>query len=812
MTARIPFPNPLSSTVGCHVQSLNLTFQIIPEQPISPSTSSHNTSNLADSVVSVAETFIHDELTPREEATLRQTLRPSAASSSLEDESENVPGGFNPFGYNLHTEEARKEPHGDDDPAGVSVFATLIERLLAKFEFSAADTKITIIYPGQASFTLSVSEITYRTDPSLRSEVNNGLQSASERSRPIRTVSISGLKVTSRDLRVIPSSPTVTSTLSPVSFTASRKSSPLHYNPSVGQLSRNSSSSSLDEDTQLMMSQSIAMLPPSSPHLSSASSSIYQSAISTEHSHPTKVDLTSASLSVPQVADNNDDVGRARPRPQLSIPCRDSVEDVLLSFGLQPIVFSLQTPSRLTQPSGQVPQAGNGRPASSEDFVQDKPEQETLQLSVTVGTLACAFRSRHLRVLLDIVDACISKLPTPSPVSRKETSEPPRAVLCLEAGVVIRAVVMVALPGSAAGELFSLDTFYERPLVPPRLPCTYLRLFLDTLSVSFRLSTPSPDQSMSGTPRTSSSMPMDRSTSAKMVISDVSLFAFHAVSSLDDAHVAAPILITDHYLPTLHVAQHHRPSFTSERPQDIKLPAFEVVDWTQAKFKSGSAKLSTWRLRNRAISGKTDKPYTPSQRPSNLPSPPNPFVPSPLSEVEDKLPMPPAIEASGRLAPSKQNSRTVDVKMAPLHLFFDLGMIFKENLLMHFVDDIAPAAIFTPRKATNIVGSQFLRQQSLQQLSEDDVDVEKDIENQQISHHAREREEEEEERKRPEALVLEDLNLGINYKRTGTSKPRSSRQQPALPKRKVGTLTFLYSLHSRRFRKQRQVNLVIASV
>lgn len=744
-------------------------------------------------MVSVAETFIHDELTPREEANLRQTLRPSTGSSPPVDESENLPGGFNPFGYNLHAEEPHKELHGDNDPAGISVFATLIERLLAKFEFSAVDTKVTIVYPGRASFTLSVPEITYRTDPSPRSEVNSGLQSAPEGNNPcgqVRTVSISGLKVTSRDLRVVASSPTVTSTLSPVSFTSSPRSSPLRYNPLADQLSRNSSSSSLDEDTQFMMSQSIAMLPPSSPHLSSASSSMYQSAVSTAHAHSAKVDVTSTSLSGPQITDNMDN-GRARSRPRISVPSRHSiVEDVLLSFGSQPIVVSLQTPSRGTQPSEQIPPAGGGYPASSEIF-RNTPEQETVQLSVVVGTLACAFRSGHLRVLLDIVDECVSQLPTPSLVSRKEASlEFPRTTLSLEANVVIRGIVIIALPDPATGEVFSLDTFYARPLAPPKLPRTYLRLFLDALSIFFRISAPSPALSMPNAPRPSSSVPVGWSTSAKMVVSDISLFAFHGLPSVDDLQVAAPILIIDHYLPTLHVSRHYRPSLASERPQDIRLPEFEVVDWTQAKFKSGSAKLSTWRLRNRAVPGKADRSCTPSRRPSDLPGSPNPFIPSPLSEVEDKLPVPPAIEVSGRLPPfpSRENSRIVDVKMAPLHLFLDLGMIVNENLLMHFVEDIASAAMFIPKNATDTVGSETVRKQSLGELSEDDEDMKRNTQSQQISVHTTEREE---ERKRLEALVLEDLNLDMNYQRTGTSKPKPSRQQPTLPKWKVGALVYL---------------------
>ncbi|KAF8447739.1 hypothetical protein L210DRAFT_3527080 [Boletus edulis BED1] len=770
VTARIPFPNPLSSTVGVHVQSLNLAFQITSEQSASPALPFfHSSSNLADSVVSVAETFIHNELTPREGATLRQTLRPSVDSSPPVDESENLPGGFGPFEYSPNAEEARKEPRGDVDPAGVSVFATLIERVLAKFEFSAVDTKVTL------AFTLSLSEITYHTAPGLRSDANTGLQSASggnNRDGQIRTVSISGLKVTSRDLRVVVSSPTVTSTLSPVSLTHSRESSPLHRSPSVEQLSRNSSSSSLDEDTQLMMSQSIAMLPPAS-----ASSSMYQSAVSTAHAHPAKVHIFPTPISAP------DDVRRVPPRPRISVPCQDSVEDVLLSFGSQPIILSLQTPAHRLQPPEQILQAGGDHSANAEDFVRNKPEQDTFQLSVTVGTLACAFRSGHLRVLLDAVDACVPKPPTPPPVPLGEASSgPPCAALCLDANVYIRGIVIIALPEPATGEVLSLDTFYERPLLPPRLPRTYLRLSLDVLSLSFQFSTPSPDLSVSAVPRTPSSV--NQSISAKMVVSDISLFAFHAVSSADDSQVAAPILITDPYLPMLHVARHYRPSLATEGPEDIKLPEFEVVDWTKAKFKRGSAKLSTWRLKNRVISGKAAKLHTPSQRSCDLPSSPNPFITSPLSEAEDKLPGPPAVEASGQLElpfPPKEISRAVDVKIAPVHLFFDLDMAFKDNLLLHFVENIASAAIFTPRKATDMKGSQVLRQQSLGELNEDDVDVEKDIQIQRIPPRAREREE---ERKRLEALVLEDLNLDMDYQRPGAPRLKSSRQPTTLLERK----------------------------
>jgi autophagy-related protein 2 len=805
VTALVPFPNPLTSRVGLHVQSLNLTLHVTPEKQISSPSSSpfHNSSNLADSVTSVAETFIHDELTPREEATLRHSLKPSTGPPPPVDETDNLPGGFNPFVHNLRDEEAHGGAHGDDNPAGVSVFATLIERLLARFEFSAMDTKVTIVHPGRSSFTISIPEISYRTDvkesplpqspPDGKSRPVSTGPEGSEYQGQVRTVSISGLKVTSQDLRLIVSSPTSTaSTLSPASPSSPRHSSQAHRSPFVNLLSRNSSSSSLDEETELMMSHSIAMLPPRLPSpASSVSSSMYRSAISTAHAQSISDFACARSRPGSQGPEN---VGRVRPSPRISIPQQELVEDVIISFGSQPLVIQLQTPSPRTVPHEQAPQGGAASlKGASPNLVHEPSECEVLQLSITVGTLACAFRSCHLRMLLDMVDACLSNLPTPPPAPPKEEdlSKPPFSALRLEANIAVRAVVMIVLSEPAKGEVFSLNTCFDHPLVPPRLPCTYVRLFLDNLSASLQLSGPSPDISSSCTRQTGSSSQVAPSAAGKLVLSEVSVFAFHSVSSLDGQQIAAPILITDHYLPTLHTARRHRPSLTSERPGDVKLPVFNVVDWTEAKFQGGSAKLSTWRSRSRAISRNRDKMRSPSQIPRDLPTSPGPFLASPLPEVGDGWQLPPAIEIfcqSGPVNTSKTSTRSVDIKIAPLHLFLDLGMIFNENVLMPFVDDITSAAMFAPRnegRQTNIEGVQSRRNQDLGELSEDDEDDEADLRSRHMSPRAWEREQ---ERKRLEKRILEDLDLGMDYRTEGTTIPKALRGQPIARKPKVGNI------------------------
>ena len=63
VTARVPFPNPLTGNVNLSLQSLRLTFHLVPETPDLPTT----IVDLADSVASIAHTFLHDELSVDEE-------------------------------------------------------------------------------------------------------------------------------------------------------------------------------------------------------------------------------------------------------------------------------------------------------------------------------------------------------------------------------------------------------------------------------------------------------------------------------------------------------------------------------------------------------------------------------------------------------------------------------------------------------------------------------------------------------------------------------------------------------------------------
>ena len=370
MTARIPWPNPLTAAVGLSVESLHLTFNVVP----TVSKDKGFPVNLAESVTSIAETFIHDELDPAEEAALRDSIHPDLPPPS--PPFNHVPGGLDPF----ITEDATQ---GDSDPQGVSIFATLLERLLSRFQFDATDVKVTLVHPGHASFTITIPKIQYQTEvkgesptagsASLETQDRTGDQPGGT----TRTVRVEGVTVTTRCLRT-QSPVTVQSPSLSVPPLISRRDTPSPENlfapprnpspPSPGL----SDSSELDEEVHMMMSQSLVGLPPRLPSpTSSVASSMYQSAVS----------LTSVGASSPPVFRNSmslaePEEGRVTPtspmphahatsppRPTLKAIADEIQDETILSFGADPIVVRLLTPT----PRRQAPSQSSASSPAPED-------------------------------------------------------------------------------------------------------------------------------------------------------------------------------------------------------------------------------------------------------------------------------------------------------------------------------------------------------------------------------------------------------------------------------------------------------------
>lgn len=761
-TARIPWPNPLTSTLGFSLDSLHLTFRLLPNSDHSL----HANSNLAESVASVAESFLHEELTPREETTLWESIHPDLASSQHLD-GHNLPGSLDPF---LAPED---EPsHPDVDPTGISIFAILIERFLARFEFDAVNTRITLVHSGNMSLTVSVPEIRYRTE--IRdADVENTMREVQLKDGETRTLSISGLNVTMCSLRP-PSPPSTPGTVSP--------GSPL--TPHHGRLiSPSSSSSSLDEETQFAMSQSLAFLPPkpASP-ASSMASSMYQSAISTADSvHNERChddDRRSRSKTPPPVLPGPMDFKRSRvtsEAPGNLERDRFAEGDVILSFGPSPTVIRLTTPS----PAGSNP--GETSFPEGSQIPTGSATSENLEFSMSIGVIACALQAWHIHALLALADNWSLQQPTRTTlavnmVPNVSTPTRPLAGLGLDGALHVRGIVLLLLPPASPTtdmtRLSAMTVYFGRPLVPPSLPHGYVRLHLEGMSAAMSFSAPGgPVTSASASARARARSDGGVSTSATLFssslsLSDISLFVFYGnLTSMAEGELhTSPLLITDHNLPFQYSSTHH-PDHQAKNEDNPCLPTFEVTDWTHEKQRRNGPKVSVWRSKLERKFGKPDNVRQGLSHGSQSSSPSKVRVGE--GDTEDATLLSPAIMVNAKRTNVPRNvdkSYTVDeveVKVVPLHIFMDLGQALRYDGVLAFLDEVVGSDVDASRSA------KFDNDRS-----DDEVDGVDDYRNTPPAtpraHDLREREM---ERRRLERLILEDLDLDFDY-RGNQSKPR----------------------------------------
>ncbi|KAK7054763.1 autophagy-related protein 2 [Paramarasmius palmivorus] len=595
VTARIPLPNPLTATIGFSLTALHLIFRIRPIERVTPL---HHEVNLSDSVASYAESFIHDELNTAEEATLKRSFRQEFDDQVEEDD--HVPGGINPFLQNPEEAEI-----SDTDPEGISIFAILIERLLARFECDATDTKITIIHPGCSRTTMSISDIRYRTE--VREEENERGQVSDDSRGEKRTVSISGVTLRIHDLQ----------TKEPITRSSSFSQSKTETPPSP-----TSSESSMDDNAQWAMSQSLAFLPPRAPSPeSSVSGSMYQSAISTQSSSTETADTV---------------------EPQPTEPPMELKEDLVLSFGTEPLLIQLTTPPLSTLHTG-------------------KAFTDAVRLSVKVGVIRAALRAWHIRSMVQLVDAF--KPPSTPKSSTKEASQASASYggVEIQVSVDVGGFVMVLLPRpiERSDDSPALERFFAHPLVPPHLSQGYIRLHIDTITST---TTISPSKAIS--------------MSSILSISDLSLFSFQLIARSEDTqkHIAIPLFITDRLLSSQYSSSHRHPGSPLGSDESVEMPMFEVVDWTSEENYHSGVKLSHWRVKQKQ----------PAVRRSSASS--------------AHVGITPAVSLSfnKKLRNSVQVSE-IEVKTTSFHAFVDIRAVGAENGVLAFFDDIKSALSSSPQ-------------------------------------------------------------------------------------------------------------------
>lgn len=696
------------------------------------------------------------------------------------------PGSMDPF---LEHDQGGPGPP-DADPEGISIFAGLIENLLARFDFEASNIRITLVHPDNAEYNFSIANLRYFTEESVDDNSTKEDSSQPPSQGETRSVRITGIRLSMRDLSPLPVSEPV---LSPLTWT------PTSPQPSTPM---DSSDSEMDEQTEMMMSQSLVSLPPRPPHaavhspalsvISSAASSMYQSAIS-----------------VPKVSRPSSPSQSATGRGQGSSV---TVEDTILALS-DPIVLRVITPPAYVPP----PLPETSAPPSPNEGPRwkgkDKATVEKIKVELSVGLIAAVFHARNVRGILETAQA----LALPSNADQSTLAEAPIPGILEKVEAVLQIKGCIALIAGVAGLSGSgqevtepgLLNFFSRPLSPPNLRSGYIRIHLDALRVS--LSTPDRPQHFATQimQQTPSSQPHAQFPTVSCTISDISILAFHSSQSSPSSQAfssspallmhSSPVLITDQQLlssyhspssSTDFVLSHSHPSTDEEKARS--LPVIDVVDWTDKKTRSHGTSLRPWRAKAQAGSlhqwkhsnaaGTVSPPFSglASSPPrtqafgkaSNSPtSAPGPLYSS-ISPSRQMRGIPSAASAKDNLIPalvvnisrrrtvaddhSSARVADVSVKTNVLHAFIGLECI---PAVVSFLDEAIPSS--TVQTATEVPSPTTTIDEALSYT--DNIRDEP-------SHDSPE----ERERKRLERLVIDDLDLAFDYSMPNRNKEHST--------------------------------------
>lgn len=523
----------------------------------------------------------------------------------------------------------------DLEPTGVSVFANLVERLLARFEFDAQDITITLIHPDNISITLSLQDIQYLTDTKSNSP-NPSVKSPTQGEN--RTLTINGITLALRDLSSWKDHTSLSSGHNLPTGSASTQTS----RPP----SRASSTSSMDDETRYAMSQSLAVLPPraSSP-CSSVSSSMYESAIS-------------APSSILPIPDITEEIFGEPTRRLTSESLSEGREEMFLSFGTQPLVFQIRT-SAFLLPDDNPFASSSDATSTGADLIAD----------LSIGIIACALKPQQITSLTRLVRT-ITPTYNEAEVAAKDTSKPMSKIIPpIYAAAEIRACVILLISSpprfDERNEILALTDFFERPLVPPRLEHGYSRIYLDSLSSSL---SPVREESLHG------KLSIEPPVEVQFGIADFSLFFFSKVPHGRNSALAVfPLLITDPCLSS------HYSMPPRNDQMKATLPNFDIIDWTQGSCQGFGTRLSQWRCKT--SKGRASGQFMPLPT-NNL----NELGRDNPSHVALRLKLKPSIT----VFPDRQVEIVDDlfIQFAPLHIRIDLEYILHPAGPLSFYEEL----------------------------------------------------------------------------------------------------------------------------
>ena len=678
------------------VRSLHLVFHLLPR--VAKDTHLPST-NLADSISDAAQSFAREEITHDESTEVHLALKSRGSPRSGMGDNY-VPGGLDASSEDLGVQ-------SDVEPTGISMFASMIEYLLSQFTFSAEDVNITVIYPGHSSFRFKVSGIRY------------GRPTSSPR-ESTRTIEISGVEIAHCDLT---SSESPTSGLhnssSFVQYGQGATSRPIDRVAAATVPLSSSSQTQIDSNELVRPSE-----PPNAEHRprsvspsDSMSSSLFQSALMTQGSEresggcePKVVDLQGVGgnnpVHTPSGRMTGSNMLSCAPGATEGEPCHQ----VIVSLATEPIVVYITTSTPQV-----LPKAPTQHQSSSQTTSLDRPDsqQPNLEVSVSLGVIACALAATQICAVLDVISVVGSHSGrTAQPAASSDSSSVPPALSLLDQislTIQIRAFVLLlhspptSLTSCSPEEArtvthHGLDDFFSHPLVPPKIGHSYVRFVMDTLKADCSVSTTLEHLTSSPFPRrrpersrVSRDVLGKTSSHIGFSVGDLSACAFCVPDNSTATHESRetfvlPILLTDLFLSTQYHPE-HRPLPVMGRhldtsPESIRkafptLPEFEALDWTSQVHRTSQAKLSFWRV----------KP-PPGHRRSHWKhgggSPlSSPLVSSPETLIGETSanPTQPAISGQVLLVSPRDpgmdgtpgSTCSTSVSIVPIHVFVDIG-------------------------------------------------------------------------------------------------------------------------------------------
>ncbi|WVW83423.1 hypothetical protein I302_105443 [Kwoniella bestiolae CBS 10118] len=690
VTARVPVSNLWSDPLCLTVDTLNLSFVLSRPSPISNSKGKTPSStnqrgphhDLAESVTSAADDFLHEELDAYEEAELDRSIRQSLVLNATDPFSnDEVPGSF-PFG-------GPTSPGLDGQPLpatveSTTVLAGLVERILARLEFKIKNIKIQIRFDDEdhgGIFEVRVAEIKYADETSSQAE-----SSENDNSRTtIRSIRLSGVTI-----HMLPIPTAVGSSGTPSSrptFSTSSRSSSISSNSTA--------SSSGGEYQDMMMSQAVVDLRESTMSDLNSDASVYLSAMSEKPAV--------SSPGIPEKVINEEDSSRsATPTP--TSPVMTPKDRLLLTFGSEDIVLRMKTTRQLS-PSSYDTATSPGLPSSP--TLNKQPPNPTpsrlpsIDIDVSIGTIASVILPEQAAIILSALQyATVGTSSSNSSNAPASPASGPQAVNQpqLTARVRLRALYASVIYDMSASSdpHFASDvvSFWAKPSTT-FIPNGHLRVRLDTLEAHYAseaftvrnqtITRPhKPNQpSTTRLPRRTSTItrPGPPPPTLSITLQDASIFEYLASDTTtgDPSDIppggAFPVLLFDTILPRQYdVAPGvsssslsttlHRPEQNGRSPV---FPEFDSVDWRNSGLqrKAGGSE-KQWKVKQKGkgiLKG----------------------APSAVTEADEG----PVMTMKKDLVPNS----TASIIFHPIHVFFDLSLVER---LLPMLRSIAPAIRSTP--------------------------------------------------------------------------------------------------------------------